>query len=359
MNDILYHVYFGNTVRDWLIAAGLIVVTFILLALFKRILLKRVRSWTSRTKNSYDDFIVFTVEKYLLPFLYLGSFYLAFSYLTLPLKATKIIDVALLVVATFFVLRIITAGVRFFIYSFIKKHNDNEGKQKQARGLIIVLNIIVWMIGIVFLLDNLGYDVATIIAGMGIGGIAIALAAQTILGDLFSYFVIFFDRPFEIGDFIVLDEKQGTVEYVGVKTTRIRTLSGEQLILSNKDLTDSRIHNYKRMEKRRVVFKLGVTYQTPSHKLEQIPGIVKQCIVAQTDVTFDRAHFSGFGSSSLDFEFVYYVEVADYNYYMDKQQAIYLDIFKAFEKEKIDFAYPTQTLYLNREHKEELDHQMN
>lgn len=359
MNDLLSRTYFGNTVEDWLIAAGLVIFTFAVLGITRSILLKRVKIWTGKTRNSYDDFVVLAIEKYLLPFLYLGSVYLALSYLTLPEKALKIIDTALMVVATFLVLRVITAGIRFFIYSFLKKHDQHEGKQKQARGLIIVLNVIVWMVGIVFLLDNLGYDVATIIAGMGIGGIAIALAAQTILGDLFSYFVIFFDRPFEIGDFIVIDEKQGTVEYVGVKTTRIRTLSGEQLILSNKDLTDSRIHNYKRMEKRRVVFKLGVTYQTPSQKLEQIPAIVKKCIEAQSHVIFDRAHFSGFGNSSLDFEFVYYVDGADYNAHMDKQQAIYLDIFRIFEKEKIDFAYPTQTLYLNKEYKEELEPRMN
>ena len=197
----------------------------------------------------------------------------------------------------------------------------------------------------VFLLDNLGRDVTTIIAGLGVGGIAIALAAQTILGDLFSYFVIFFDQPFEIGDFIVLDDKSGNIEYVGVKTTRIRTLTGDILVVSNTDLTNSRIHNYKRMSERRIVFKLGLVYQTKHEQLKQIPGFIKSIIESVDGVRFDRSHFSGYGDFSLDFETVYYVLAQDYVIYMEKQQEIYLAIFKKFEEEGIVFAYPTQTLF--------------
>jgi small-conductance mechanosensitive channel len=253
---------------------------------------------------------------------------------------------AMTVVATFFVLRIVTAIVTEFIQSFINQRENGQTKQKQARGLVIVINVAIWVLGIVFLIDNFGYDVTALVAGLGIGGIAIALAAQTILGDLFSYFVIFFDRPFEVGDFIIVDDKMGEIEYVGVKTTRIKTLSGEQLVCSNTDLTNSRVHNYKRMQKRRVLFKLGVVYQTPHAALKEIPGTIRKIIESKSDVNFDRGHFSGFGASSLDFEFVYYVSGADYNFYMDVQQSIYLDIVEAFEQHKIEFAYPTQTLFV-------------
>jgi small-conductance mechanosensitive channel len=184
------------------------------------------------------------------------------------------------------------------------------------------------------------------VAGLGIGGIAIALAAQTILGDLFSYLVIFFDKPFEIGDFIILEDKMGTVEYIGIKTTRIRTLGGEQLICSNTDLTNSRVHNFKRMQERRVVFSFGVVYDTTTTKLKLIPGIIKQAIESLRETRFDRAHFKSFGNSSLDFEVVYYILTPDYNLYMDKQQAINMSIFESFEREQIEFAYPTQTLFL-------------
>jgi len=168
------------------------------------------------------------------------------------------------------------------------------------------------------------------------------------LGDLFSYFSILFDRPFEIGDFIIIGDYLGTIEYIGVKTTRVRSLGGEQLIFSNTDLTNSRVRNYKRMEKRRVVFKLGVTYQTPLEKLKAIPGMIEDVIKSVSDTLFDRAHFFSYGDFSLIFEVVYYVIGADYNKYMNIQQEINFAVKKEFEKNKIEFAYPTQTLYLNK-----------
>ena len=201
-------------------------------------------------------------------------------------------------------------------------------------------------------MDNLGFDISAVIAGLGIGGIAIALAAQAILGDLFSYFVIFFDRPFEVGDFIVVGDKVGTVEYTGIKTTRIRALSGEQMVFSNTDLTNSRIHNFKKMERRRVVFSLGVIYQTTADQLEEIPKIVRGIIEKQNDTTFDRGHFKSYGDFSLNFEFVYFVIGSDYVKYMDTQQAINMEIYRTFEQKGIEFAYPTQTLFVSKENNE-------
>jgi small-conductance mechanosensitive channel len=232
---------------------------------------------------------------------------------------------------------------------FIKKQERGEEKARQLRGMTVLINIFVWVIGLVFIMDNLGFDISAVIAGLGIGGIAIALAAQTILGDLFSYFVIFFDRPFEVGDFITVQDKVGTVEYTGIKTTRIRALTGEQLVFSNTDLTNSRIHNFKKMQERRVVFKLGVIYQTTAAQLEEIPKIVRGIIESHSDVRFDRGHFASYGDFSLNFEFVYYVFGSDYVKYMDTQQSINLKIYNEFEKRKIGFAYPTQTLFVNKE----------
>ncbi|GAB3815924.1 hypothetical protein GCM10028895_10600 [Pontibacter rugosus] len=219
---------------------------------------------------------------------------------------------------------------------------------------MLIINIIIWGIGLLTLLDNLGYDVTTVVAGLGIGGIAVALAAQNILGDLFNYFVIFFDRPFEVGDFIVIDEKAGVVDKIGVKTSRVKSLSGEQLVFSNSDLTNSRIHNYKRMEQRRILFKIGVTYQTPYATLQEIPALLKTIIDEQETTRYDRAHFSSYGDSSLDFEIVYYVLSSDYNVYMDVQQKINLRIFKEFELIGIDFAFPTRTVFwANQEQEKE------
>jgi len=210
---------------------------------------------------------------------------------------------------------------------------------------MIIANILIWAVGILMLLDNLGYNVTTIVAGLGIGGIAVALAAQNILGDLFNYFVIFFDRPFEVGDYITIDDKKGTVEYIGIKTTRFKSIGGEQLVLSNSDLTKSRLHNFKRMERRRVVFNLGVTYQTKADQLREIPVLIKNIIESHAKTVFDRAHFATYGSYSLNFEVVYFVESPDFNEYMDIHQSVNLKIFEAFAARNIEFAYPTQTVF--------------
>src|SRR5690606_16566914 len=180
---------------------------------------------------------------------------------------SNIINKVTIIIVTFFILKVITSVINYSLLFYIKKKSleevDAERRIKQIKGISVLISFVVWAIGLVFLLDNLGFEISAVIAGLGIGGIAIALAAQTILGDLFSYFVIFFDKPFKIGDFIIINDKMGSVEYIGIKTTRLRSLGGEQLIFSNTDLVNSRIHNYKRMERRRVVFKLGVRYETP------------------------------------------------------------------------------------------------
>ena len=202
------------------------------------------------------------------------------------------------------------------------------------------------MIFILIALDNIGVNITTLIAGLGISGIAVALAVQNILGDLFASFSIVLDKPFVIGDFIIVDDYLGTVEHVGLKTTKIRSLSGEQLVFSNADLLKSRIRNYKRMNERRDVFTIGVLYQTPHEILSQIPKMICKIIENQAQVRFDRAHFKEYGDYSLKFEVVYWIQNPDYNVYMDTQQSINLDIFKHFKEAGVEFAYPTQTLLL-------------
>jgi small-conductance mechanosensitive channel len=186
------------------------------------------------------------------------------------------------------------------------------------------------------------------IAGLGVGGIAVALAAQNILGDLFASLSIILDKPFVVGDFLIIGDFLGSVEKVGVKTTRLRSLSGEQLIFSNNDLLGSRIRNYGRMFERRVIFSIGVTYQTPADKLRAIPDMLREAVESQQPVRFDRAHFQKYGDFALIFEIVYYVLSADYKQYMDIQQAINLQINEDFEEHGIEFAYPTQTLYVSK-----------
>lgn len=347
MNGFLDQAFWGNTVRNWLIAAGIIIGAIALIYIVKQVVIGRLRQWAARTVTTFDNFIISLIERTAVPFFYFMAVYTGLGYLELDARLRQALHVAMLVAGTFFIIRLITSSIAYFINRFIKAHEDQALKRKQSRGILLIVNLVVWAVGLVFLIDNLGYDITAVITGLGIGGIAIALASQAVLGDLFSYFVIFFDKPFEIGDFIIVDDKMGTVEYIGIKTTRIRTLSGEQLVCANTDLTNSRLHNFKRMEKRRVVFTLGVVYDTRTDQLQQIPILVRDIILAQKDTVFDRGHFASFGDFALNFEFVYYIDSPDYNLYMDRQQAIYLAIFQRFTQEGIAFAFPTQTLLLN------------
>lgn len=214
--------------------------------------------------------------------------------------------------------------------------------------LNFVSKIVLWSLVFLLVLDNLGVNITALVAGMGVGGIAVALAVQTILGDLFASLSIVMDKPFVIGDFLIVGDLMGSVEYVGLKTTRLRSLSGEQLVFSNSDLLNSRIRNYGRMLERRVVFNLGVTYQTSREQLIKIPVIVREAVEQEDKTRFDRSHFKEYGDFALLFESVYYVLSPDYNEYMDIQQAINLHIHERFEQEKIEFAYPTQTLYVQQ-----------
>jgi small-conductance mechanosensitive channel len=348
MDDFLNYVFLGNTVKNWLMAVGCVLILFAVIRLFKNVVLKKIRAMAVRTTSNFDDLLVTILQKTGVPLAYLLSIYAGIQFLRTNARTDRIIDDATMVVITWAILRLITSMVGFSFRRYMLRQ-PGETREKQGRGILIIFNILIWIVGIVFIIENFGYNITTIVTGLGVGGIAIALAAQAILGDLFSYFVIFFDKPFEIGDFIIVEDKMGSVEYIGIKTTRIRTLSGEQLICSNSKLTGSWVHNYKRMDLRRVVFSFGTRLETPIEKVKEIPGWIKGIITSRDQTRFDRAHFLKFGESSLDFEVVYYVLSADYNIYMDIQQAINLAIMERFEKEGIHFAYPVRTVFLQNQ----------
>ncbi len=349
MNNWLSEVYWGNSIKDWLISIGIIVITAFILLLIKKIVISRLKKIVANTSSSFDDVLVAGLERSVIPVVFVLITYGAINYLNIPEKIFKRVGVITWIIIMFYILRSVTSILKHLIFKSIKDDSDNFARKKQANGLILILNFIIWILGFIFLLDNLGYNIGTLIAGLGIGGIAIALAAQTILGDLFSYFVIYFDKPFEIGDFITFDDKNGVVEYIGIKTTRLNTLSGEQLVVSNKYLTDSRVHNFRKMQKRRIVFTLGIVYQIKIDVIKEIPLIVKAIIENTKDVQFDRGHFMNLGKAKLDFEFVYYILSPEYSIYMDRQQEILISIFKEFESRNIGFAYPTQTIFLEQQ----------
>jgi len=347
MDSFLNNVIFGNTVESWLVALGITLGLFLVAKVIQKIVVFRLKKLTEKTKSTFDDVIITVIDKSLIPLAFIFSFYAGYRYLVVSPQVTRIIHVAILAVVIFFIIRAISIFLNFFVMRFAKARAGDELHARQAKGILAIVQIILWLLGIIFLIDNLGYDITTIVAGLGIGGIAIALAAQTILGDLFNYLVIFFDKPFEIGDFIIVDDKMGSVEYVGIKSTKIRALSGEQIIMSNTDLTSSRIQNYKRMQKRRIEFVFKVAYENTPEKLKTIPATVRKIIESEKLTQFDRAHFGSFGDFSLDFVVVYNILSADFNVYMDIQERINLAIFESFRHDEIRFAYPTQRLYVD------------
>jgi len=345
---VLAETFLGNNISDYLICLFIFLLSFIGIKIFKHIILKKLKKWAKRTKTTLDDFLVNLIEKSVVPFLYLFALYISLKVLNFPAYFDKVVNTAAMAILTFFIANIVLKLIAYSLETYWRKIKHTDTLEHSLSGVLKVVKFVVWALAVVFFLDNLGFKISTVIAGLGIGGVAIALAAQALLKDLFSYFSIVFDRPFEVGDFIIVGDLLGTIEHVGIKTTRIRSLGGEQLIFSNSDLTDSRVRNYKKMKKRRVVFKLGVVYGTPLKELKEIPKIIEKVIRSVQDTNFDRAHFFSYADFSLVFEVVYYVMSPDYNKYMDIQQEINFIIKEEFEKRKIDFAFPTQTVYLNK-----------
>ncbi len=285
-------------------------------------------------------------------FVYFVSFYFACEVLTLSPKVDTWFNQ---IGATFLAIQIalwLDASSSFVISRKFSaggvNDSDNSHKTSSYWLLSFFAKVLIWALAFLLLLDNLGFDVTTLVAGLGVGGIAIALAVQNILGDLFCSLSILLDKPFEVGDFIVVDPIKGTVEKIGLKSTRIRAISGEQIVVSNSDLIQSQVHNFKRMLERRIVFQIGVTYQTSSENLKKIPGMLREAVEQSKNVRFDRAHFFSFGDSALQFEVVYFVLSSDYSIFMDIQQEIYFTVFEKFNELGIDFAYPTQTLFVEK-----------
>ncbi|HEX7090910.1 MAG TPA: mechanosensitive ion channel family protein [Longimicrobiales bacterium] len=347
--EFLNSTYLGNTVGAWLAAALTTALTLLLLRLARRLVIRRFTAVAAQTANRLDDLVTLLVAKTKPLILVVLAIYAGSRPLRMPDGVATILErtamIALLVQIAIWASHAITFVITRAMEPRLK---DDAAGATTIRFLGFLGRLSVWVVIFLAVLDNLGYNITTLITGLGIGGVAVALAVQNILGDLFASLSIMLDKPFVIGDFIVVDGLSGTVEHIGLKTTRLRSLSGEQLVFANADLLKSRIHNYKRMRERRVVFSIGVTYDTPPEKLAGIPAMIREVIEARELTRFDRAHFCAFGDSALSFEVVYYVLDPDYNLYMDIQQAINLELVRRFAAEGIEFAFPTRTLHVHQ-----------
>jgi small-conductance mechanosensitive channel len=343
---ILNFVILDNSVQRYIISICLLVLGILVIRLIARRIIARLKTLAAKTETTFDDFLVSLLNRIVLPLSYLLVVYVGLKILSFPQRAVKIFNYLILGVILFFIVRALISFIAYGFKVYLKRKNGDITLEKSLQGIMAVIRVVVWVGAVVFFLDNLGFKISAVIAGLGIGGVAVALAAQAILKDLFSYFCILFDHPFKVGDFVIIGDFMGTIEHIGIKTTRIRSLGGEMLVFSNSDLTDSRLRNYRLMEKRRVAFNLRVVHQTPLKDLRDIPEIIKNIILKTKDASFDRAHFFSYGDYSLVFEIVYYVLSGDYNKYMDIQQDINFAIKEEFDKRGIKLAYPTQVVYL-------------
>ena len=338
----------GNSIETWLWALGAaIVLAFVFNFIVKR-LVKSFASFAEKTETDFDDLVSALVEKTSLVLILIFSLYVATFFLEMT-EQVRAFRKSAVVICLFIQVGFWGCG---FIDYYVSKKLANIGTGAGAsithlKSLGFFAKAILWVILVILTVDNLGFDPTTIIAGLGVGGIAVALALQNVLGDLIASLSIILDKPFEVGDYIVIDDMSGDVEHIGLKTTRLRSLSGEQLVLSNNDLLQSRVKNYKRMDSRRILFSLGVVYETSYDDLVRIPGLIREIIDKETKARFIRAHFSSYGDFALNYEIVYFVLSPLFDDYRDVQQSINLKIFKKFLDEGIEFAYPTQKVFLD------------
>jgi len=347
MLELLDYPLLDLPVRQWLWATGAMLAVFAGLWLLLWIVRGRLAALAKRTTTDWDDVVVIALGRTKAFFLFVTAIYIGARSLLADPRIVGPLQVV------FVLLLLWQAGLwassaigQSFQLLRQRRVSRDPAAATTFAAMSFIAKLLLWTIVILLALDNVGVEVTALVAGLGIGGIAIALAVQSVLGDLLASLSIVLDKPFVIGDFVIVGEFLGSVEHVGLKTTRIRSLSGEQLVFSNSDLLQSRLRNYGRMYERRVVFEIGVTYQTPREKLKKIPDIIRGFIESQEQTRFDRSHFKSYGDSALLFESVYYVLVPDYAKYMEIQQAVNLGIHETFENEGIEFAYPTRTLFI-------------
>ena len=346
-DPILDRRWYGNSVREWLIGAAAFLVAILALTILRRLLVARLGKIAARTTTQLDDLVVELVRRTRWYFVVFVAFEVGTRFVTLRPRVDEIIGRVVLV---FVVVQIGVWGngvVDFWVAQFARRRaaEADAASATTVAAIGYAARALLWTLVLAMLLRVFGFDVTALVTGLGIGGVAIALAVQNVLGDLFAALAIVLDRPFVIGDTINVDTVTGTVEHIGLKTTRLRSVSGEQIVMANGELLKGRIRNYKRMIERRVVFTVDVTYDTPPEAMTRLPGMLREIVLAQTPVRFDRSHFATYTDSALRFETVYWVLDPDYGKFMDIQQAINLELLRRFNAQKIEFAFPTSVVY--------------
>lgn len=342
--------WLGNSLEAWAYALALAVSINVVMGLVKWAIVTRGAKIAARTTSNFDDALVSIASRTKQILIFGVTLMIGTRYLELSDQIDKTL-MSVATVAGFMQLGLWLSGSLSFWVETYRRKNSEGAAATSLSAVYFIGKLILWAIIIMLMLSNLGVDVTALVAGLGVGGIAVALAAQNILGDLFASLSIVIDKPFVIGDTILVDTYFGTVEHVGLKTTRLRSNTGEQIIVSNSDLLKTRIRNFKRMEERRMLFAFGVTFDATADQLASVPTIAKEIIDSMPEARFDRAHFKEIGADCLQYEVVYWMLKPDYLQSLDTQQAINLALYRSFGEAGIDFAFPSQTVYVQPQSK--------
>jgi small-conductance mechanosensitive channel len=342
-------VILGNTPQAYGIALVAFGAALAILYIVKNVGIARMKAMAEKTETDLDDFAVTLVEKIRWFEYQLAAFYVATRYLQRTPAFEKALKLLILLVFTYRAITMAQDMLSYWIGKLTAKRDlSQEAKASIANSMQVIMRALVWIAAVLFVLENMGVNISAVLTGLGIGGVAVALAAQAILGDIFNFFVILLDKPFHVGDFVVNDALAGTIEHIGLKSTRIRSLSGELVVVSNSKLLGKELKNYKKMQRRRVALTVSVTYETPLEKLKLLPSLIKDILTGLEKATFDHCNLSAMASSSIDFETVYYVESPDYNFHMQLQERFWQAVIEKCGQNGIDFPYPTQTLYIKK-----------
>ena len=349
MEVFLNYVIVGNTVYDYLIMLGIALVLYVLLMLFRGYLLKKAILLAEKTQYKRDDLIVKKLNSISRLFYIVVLIYIPLQYINIHPTLDRIVYICFLSVILREISNVFVAMLKYVLDHTMYKNKSDKKDVTKINLFYLIAKIFIYIIVWLFLLSNLWIEVTPLIASLWVLWIWVAFALQKILWDIFASFSIFFDRPFEIWNFVVIGEDSGIVKDIGIKSTRIQTLQWQELIVPNSEMTEIRINNYGKMKKRRASFDIGVVYHTDPWLLEKIPDLIKTIIDKTENAEFDRTHFVSFGPSSLNFEVVYYIWISDFRIYKDVHQSIWLNIIKLFKKKWIEFAYPTQSLYIKKQ----------
>lgn len=337
----------GAWLQAFIVGLGLLTIFYVV----QHMLLYRLRAFAARTDFALDDVVVDAIASIRHWVVILVVSYITMQFFAIPNQVDVVARALVLAALLWQAIEIAMHFLRFGTQRLIEKsdgrddHMVDPAAATAADMVTLIARIALWTLGGLFVLSNLGIEVTSLIAGLGIGGIAVAFALQGVLSDLFASFSIYFDKPFRIGDFVIIGADSGTVEKIGIKSTRIRTLQGQELVISNAELTTARVQNFKKMKERRIVVTFGITYETPVPLIEAVPEMVRNIFSDIEHARLDRVHFTTLASSALEYEVVYFVDSADYVDYLAAQQQFNLTLMRKFAAEGIDFAYPTQTIF--------------